>query len=36
MTLVMTMLLTALPIAGMVTVHLANRMPEPEEVYDMR
>lgn len=36
MTILTTMLLPALPLVGMVPVHMANTLPAPEEVYDMR
>ncbi len=36
MTILTTVLLLALPLVGMVPVHMANTLPAPEEVYDMR
>lgn len=33
---ILTTVLLALPLVGMVPVHMANTLPAPEEVYDMR
>ncbi len=36
MTIAMTALLIVLPVLGVIPVHMANTLPAPEEVYDMR
>lgn len=36
MTTILTVLFVALPVLGVIPVHMMNTLPAPEEVYDMR